>query len=104
MTRFFERNITLKVISIVIALILWSMTPSNRDPLRDMSFRDIPIRIENEQNFRKWLNDIIDMPDTYSFDIKAKSSMVRYIDKSKIIAIVDLSRSIRQESKGLVLK
>ncbi|MFY9176823.1 MAG: CdaR family protein [Caldicoprobacterales bacterium] len=92
MTRFFERNITLKVISIVIALILWSMTPSNRDPLRDMSFRDIPIRIENEQKLSE--NGLMissDMPDTYSFDIKAKSSMVRYIDKSKIIAIVDLS-------------
>ena len=40
MTRFFERNTTLKVISIIIALILWGMTPSNRDPVRDMSFRD----------------------------------------------------------------
>ena len=92
MTRFFERNITLKIISIVIALILWGMTPSNRDPLRDMSFRDIPIRIENQQKLSE--NGLMissEMPDTYSFDIRAKSSMVRYIDKSKIIATVDLS-------------
>ncbi|NLN40923.1 MAG: hypothetical protein GX160_02855 [Clostridiales bacterium] len=92
MTRFFERNITLKIISIVIALILWGMTPSNRDPLRDMSFRDIPIRIENQQKLSE--NGLMissEMPDTYCFDIRAKSSMVRYIDKSKIIATVDLS-------------
>jgi len=92
MTRFFERNITLKIISIAIALVLWGMTPSNRDPLRDMSFRDIPIRIENQQKLSE--NGLMissEMPDTYSFDIRAKSSMVKYIDKSKIVAIVDLS-------------
>lgn len=109
MTRFFERNITLKIISIAIALVLWSMTPSNRDPLRDMSFRDIPIRIENQQKLSE--NGLMissEMPDTYSFDIRAKSSMVRYIDKSKIVAIVDLSdinktgeQSVNVEISGL---
>lgn len=68
------------------------MTPNNRDPLRDMSFRDIPIKMENQQKLSE--NGLIissEIPDTYSFDIRAKSSMVKYLDKSKIVATVDLS-------------
>ena len=92
MSSFFERNTTLKIISIIIALILWGMTPNNRDPLRDMSFRDIPIKIENQQKLSE--NGLMissEMPDTYSFDIRAKASMVKYLDKTKIVAIVNLS-------------
>ncbi len=92
MSSFFDRNTTLKIISIAIALILWGMTPSNRDPLRDMSFRDIPVKIENQQKLSE--NGLMissELPDTYSFDIRAKSSTVKYLDKSKIIAIVDFS-------------
>ena len=109
MTRFFERNTTLKVISIIIALILWGMTPSNRDPVRDMSFREIPIRIENQQKLSE--NGLMissELPDTYSFDIRAKGSAIQYVDKSKIVAVVDLSdvnktgeQSIDVEIQGL---
>lgn len=92
MSSFFERNITLKIISIVIALILWGMTPSNRDPLRDMSFRDIPLKVENQQKLSE--NGLMissKMPDTYNFDIRAKGSMVKHLDKGKIVALVNLS-------------
>ena len=90
MASFFERNITLKIISVVIALILWSMTPSNKDPVRDMSFRDIPIKIENQQKLtEKGLMISSEIPDSYSFDIRAKASMVKYLDRSKIVAILN---------------
>ncbi len=109
MASFFERNITLKIISVVIALILWSMTPSNKDPVRDMSFRDIPIKIENQQKLTE--NGLMissEIPDSYSFDIRAKASMVKYLDRSKIVAILNLSdvnktgeQSVSVEIQGL---
>lgn len=109
MASFFERNITLKIISVVIALILWGMTPSNKDPVRDMSFRDIPIKIENQQKLTE--NGLMissELPESYSFDIRAKDSMVKYLDRSKIIAILNLSdinkageQSVSVEIQGL---
>ncbi|HZJ57888.1 MAG TPA: CdaR family protein [Clostridia bacterium] len=109
MGSFFERNTTLKIISIIIALILWGMTPNNRDPVRDMSFRDIPIKIENQQKLSE--NGLMissEMPDSYSFDIRAKGSMVKFLDRSKIVALVNLSdinktgeQSVSVELQGL---
>ena len=49
-----------------------------------------------------------ELPDTYSFDIRAKGSAIQYVDKSKIVAVVDLSdvnktgeQSIDVEIQGL---
>jgi hypothetical protein len=39
MSKFFQHNLTLKLFSIAIAIILWSMSPYNRDPYRDKVFR-----------------------------------------------------------------
>src|SRR5690554_1626438 len=92
MSSFFERNTTLKIISIVIALILWATAPNNRDPLRDISLRDIPLKIESQHTLSEnglMVSSIL--PDTYNFDIRSKGSAVRNLDKSKITAVMDLS-------------
>ncbi|NLJ41248.1 MAG: hypothetical protein GX352_06550 [Clostridiales bacterium] len=92
MSSFFERNTTLKIISIVIALILWATAPNNRDPLRDISLRDIPLKIDGQHILSEnglMVSSIL--PDTYNFDIRSKGSTVRNLDKSKITAVMDLA-------------
>lgn len=92
MSSFFERNTALKVISIIIAIILWVMSPNNKDPSRDWSYRDVPLKIENREKLSE--NGLMissEIPDTYSFDIRAKSSVLKFVDSNKIYGIISLS-------------
>lgn len=105
MNRFLDRNVTLKIISLIVAVILWGMTPSNRDPVRDVSFRDISVKLENEQKLSE--NGLMissDIPINYDFEMRTKNSIVKTIDKSKVYAVVDLSEINKTGEQNINIK
>lgn len=93
MSKFFERNLTLKLFSIAIAIILWSMSPYNRDPYRDKVFRDITITVMNEEKLaEKGLMLSSDIPESYSIEVRGKTSDLNKLNENDINVYLDLSK------------
>jgi len=93
MNRFFEHNLTLKLFSIAIAIVLWSMNPYNQDPYRDKVFRDIPVNVINQEKLaEKGLMLSSDIPGSFSIEVRGKTSDLQRLNKSDINRYVDLSK------------
>lgn len=93
MSKFFQHNLTLKLFSIAIAIILWSMSPYNRDPYRDKVFRDVALNVMNEEKLaEKGLILSSDIPDSYSFEVRGRTSNIQGLNEKDINVYLDLSR------------
>lgn len=93
MSRFFERNLTLKLFSIAIAIILWSMSPYNQDPYRDKVFRDIDLTVMNEDKLaEKGLMLSSEIPENYNIEVRGKTSDLNKLNHNDINVYLDLSK------------
>ncbi len=52
-SRFFQNNLSLKIVSVIIAIILWLYAVSELNPETTISVTDVPVIIENEDVLNK---------------------------------------------------
>ena len=92
MKDFFLKDSILKIISFVIALLLWFYIIAVVDPSVDVTVRDIPIRYTNQDVIEeKGLCLISDLRATVELKIRGSRKRIANIDNKNIYATVDLS-------------
>ncbi len=92
MKDFFLKDSVLKVISFVIALLLWIYIIAVVDPSVDVTVKDIPIRYTNEDQLtEKGLCLVSDKKDVVELKIRGSRKRIANIDNKNIYATVDLS-------------
>lgn len=92
MKDFFLRDSVLKVISFVIALLLWIYIIAVVDPSVDVTVKDIPIRYTNQDMIEdKNLCLINDSKATVELKIRGSRKRIANIDNKNIYATVDLA-------------
>lgn len=92
MSRVFERNLTLKIVSVILAVMLWRMTPANKNPYHTKQFTDIPLTVEAEEHLGK--NGLVlaeRPPDTITIEVSGYYSDIKKLDKENLKAVIDLS-------------
>lgn len=91
MSRFFERNGTLKVLSVIIAVILWLYAVSELNPETTNSIYDIPIEIKNEDALKdKQLTLAADPTAKVNIRIRGLVNDIRKVNEANVKAVLDL--------------
>ncbi len=92
MKDFFLKDSVLKVISFIVAVLLWVYIIAVVDPSVDITVRDIPIRYTNQNLLEeKGLCLISDSKATVELKISGSRKRIANIDNKNIYAIVDLT-------------
>lgn len=92
MKGFFEKDSVLKVISFVIAVLLWFYIIAVVDPSVDISVRDIPVRFTNQNVLEeRGLCVVNETKTTVELKIRGSRKKIANIDNKNIYANADLS-------------
>jgi len=96
MKNIFRRNISLKIISIFFAFLLWNYVIGETNPLREKTISNIPVKFINENVLEE--KELIPKEDLKLKDLKVKVRIEArlkdfdFINASNVEAIVDLSQ------------
>ncbi|MBQ9757386.1 MAG: hypothetical protein IJW15_03080 [Clostridia bacterium] len=92
MKGFFAKDSVLKVVSFVIAVLLWFYIIAVVDPSVDITVRDIPIRYQNQAMLEERGLSLVADPDA-SVELKIRGSRkkIASIDNKNVYATVDLA-------------
>lgn len=98
-------NLGLKVISLVVAFILWLVIINTTDPTITKKFTDIPVQIINE-NVITSLNQVYEVEDGDMVDVvvKGKRSFVEELTNDDFSASADLSKLSTVNTAGIQVK
>ncbi len=93
MKHFLINNIGLKILSVVVAALLWVIIINITDPIITEVFDDIPVKIINGETFTsKGYQYNVQSGDEIDVEVKGKRSVVSNMKESGFIAIADLSQ------------
>lgn len=105
MSRIFERNGVLKIISVIIAIILWLYATSELNPEIPKELNGVPIDIINHDTLED--NNLIlvyDPANTIDLKLRGLTSDIRRIQPDKVKAILDLSEAEKEGVQKIRLK
>lgn len=87
---------TLKILSLLIAVLTWLMVLNIQDPVRQYTFRDIPVTIVNDSYLTSEFQIplLVEGKDTVNVRIQAATSVLKDLDKADIKAEADMTQII----------
>ena len=87
------RNIGLKILSIVLAAILWLVITNIDDPIKTKNFYNVPVEILNEDAIAS-LNQVYDIKEgeTIDFTVAARRSIIENLALSDFRVTADFSK------------
>lgn len=93
-------NWGLKLISIVFAMILWLVVVNVDDPVTTKKFKDIPVKILNEELLSEAgeVYEVLDNSDKVTITVKAKRSVVEALRVEDFRATADFAERIAENS------
>ena len=102
--KFFSQNIGLKVLSIVVAIVLWFIVINITDPSDKQPYKNIPVRILNQEVITeegKTLEILNDTNVIANVTVKAPRSVIRELGSSSdaIIATADMNNLSYDETR-----
>jgi len=88
-----SRNFALKLISVIIAIILWFIAIREQNPEVTRTYDNIPVKIENEDKFKeRRLTLVDDLPTEVNISIKGRVRDLDKVDVEQLQGILDLSQ------------
>ena len=92
MKGFFAKDSVLKIVSFVIAVLLWFYIIAVVDPSVDITVKDIPIRYQNQAMLEeRGLSLVVDHDASVELKIRGSRKKIANIDNKNIYATVDLA-------------
>jgi YbbR domain-containing protein len=86
------KNFALKLISVIIAIILWLIAIREQNPEISRSYDNVPVKIVNEDKFKeKGLTLVYDIPSEVSISVKGRTRDLEKIDIEQLEGAIDLS-------------
>lgn len=88
-----KNNMGMKVLSVVIAVLIWLLVANTNDPVISKRFGDVTVEVENESALTDngYAYEITE-GDTVSFTVKGKKSIVSGITESDFSVVADFSK------------
>ena len=88
-----NNNISMKVISVVIAVLIWLLVANINDPVRTERFTDVPVKIINEQALtdQGYAYEVTEGSEV-TIIAKGKSSILRNMSESDFEVVADFSK------------
>ena len=89
----FMENIGLKIAALIFAVVLWLIVVNVDDPVKTVTYRNIPVTIENTEivTNRGKTYKVVDDTQTVNVVVSAKRSDISRITSDKIVATADMS-------------
>ena len=86
------RNLDLKILAIVFAIILWLIVVNIDDPVKSNTFSGIEVQILNAEELEKQglCYDVLDNTDIVSVTVTGRRSVIEEINRENIIATADM--------------
>jgi YbbR domain-containing protein len=86
MERLFERNMSLKILSVCLALLLWLQATAVSGPALPQTVRDVPVQ------YRSLASGLVMMssPSSVNLVVRGRSDVVRHLTRDSFTAYVDL--------------
>lgn len=96
---------TLKILSLIIAILIWLLVRNVDDPIIVRTFYEIPVRIENASYFAENLEIplLVDGKDTVKVRIKGVRSVVNKLKKEDITAVADMTQIISKDTTPIMV-
>ena len=89
--RFFQNNLSLKIISVVIAVILWMYAVNELDPESTKPIYDVPVTIIHEDTLNERQLTLAEKPiDSITIRIRGLASDIRKVNTANLKAVLDL--------------
>jgi YbbR domain-containing protein len=90
-SRFFQNNLTLKIISVIIAIILWLYAVSELNPEVTKNISDIPVTVMNEDALNGLQLTLAEKPaDSITIRIRGLVNDIRKVNTANLKAVLDL--------------
>lgn len=90
-SRFFENNLSLKIISVIIAIILWLYAVSELNPETTIPVTDVPVIIENEDALNQRQLSLAEKPvSSITIRIRGLVNDIRKVNTTNLKAVLDL--------------
>ena len=96
---------SLKIISLVIAFIIWLLVMNVQNPARTVTYYDIPVTFSNTSYIESTNNIalMVEGKDTVSVRVMAESKIISNLDKTDITAVADLTQIIDMNSQPIMV-
>ncbi len=96
---------TLKILSLIIAVLIWLLVRNVDDPIIVKSFYEIPVTIENASYLAENLEIplLVDGKDTVKVRIKGPRSVVSKLKKKDITAVADMTQIISKDTTPIMV-
>lgn len=96
---------TLKVLSLIIAILIWLLVRNVDDPIVVRTFYEIPISIENASYLAENLEIplLVDGKDTVKVRVKGARSVVSKLKKEDIKAVADMTQIISKDTTPIMV-
>lgn len=96
---------TLKVLSLIIAILIWLLVRNVDDPIVVRTFYEIPVSIENASYLAENLEIplLVDGKDTVKVRVKGARSVVSKLKKEDIKAVADMTQIIAKDTTPIMV-
>lgn len=96
---------TLKILSLIIAILIWLLVRNEDDPIIVRTFYEIPVTIENASYLAENLEIplLVDGKDTVKVRIKGARSVVNKLEKEDITAVADMTQIISKDTTPIMV-
>lgn len=96
---------TLKVLSLIIAILIWLLVRNVDDPIVVRTFYEIPVSIENASYLAEKLEIplLVDGKDTVKVRVKGARSVVSKLKKEDIKAVADMTQIISKDTTPIMV-
>lgn len=96
---------TLKILSLIIAVLIWLLVRNVDDPIIVRTFYEIPVTIENASYLAENLEIplLVDGKDTVKVRIKGARSVVSKLEKADITAAADMTQIISKDTTPIMV-
>ncbi len=93
-------NWSLKLVSVLFAMVLWLVVVNVDDPVTTKKFKDIPVKLLNENLIAdaEEVYEVLDESDRITITVKAKRSVVESLSQSDFKATADFAERISENS------
>lgn len=105
MNKNFMNKFNMKILSLIIAFLIWLVIGNIQDPVSNITFYDIPVKIVNQSYLAEKLE--IPLPvegkDTVSVRIRAEKSVLKNLKKENITAEADVTQIVDMQTDPLMV-
>lgn len=105
MNKNFINKSNMKILSLIIAFFIWLIVGNIQDPIKSLTFYEIPVKIVNQSYLAEKLEIplLVEGKDKVNVRIRAEESVLRELKKSNVTAEADVTQIVDMQTNPLMV-